>query len=73
MTHPELIQAIKDKMSKYGLSKYEVAKRTGTTQSHIHAILDKGTLPRLGLFLKIAAAVGLEVSVNTKTTTDEQG
>lgn len=59
----DLVDEIKDKREKLGLTQKELAERTGLKQSAIARMESGGAIPRLDTILKVAIAMGMKFSL----------
>lgn len=63
MTTTDLIQVIKDEMSRQGVTMYRLAQLTGLAQSSIRGYLNSNNMPSIDNYQKMVNALGLNIEV----------
>lgn len=63
MTTTDLIQVIKDEMSRQGVTMYRLAQLTDLAQSSIRGYLKSNNMPSIDNYQKMVNALGLTIEV----------
>lgn len=63
MTTTDLIQVIKDEMSRQGVTMYRLSQLTGLVQTSIRGYLNSNNMPSIDNYQKMINALGLTIEV----------